>query len=465
MGLSWIAADPLALNDTRAWRDWTEVYLDYKLGKLTKERASQIYRAHKGKKRSDFTLGLFERFVVDVAKRIPKKGKPSETLLDRAIERTRWETLDRHLERMDRLLDPKRIAEKEKLYKAVWEYEDGSMTPRIVLTSHLYPYPERNEVDLSEWDTPPHTQGMVDEDMMLVTGLVKIYVNMVLGDDSLPILRADYGPGCIPTMFGCRTRFTKLIWKHIGVIDFEPPDVLPLDFAAIKSIIESGVPDLTKGFGGRVLETEGYFVEKLAQYESLRQTVHIGLCDMQGPFDLAYLLLGERIYKDVKDHPDMVAELLDLLTETFIRFAREQKRIIGEGLDRSYQREGYWAKGGVKVTDNAALRLSEDLYERFCKPYNERILREFGGGVIHVEKAAVKRIDSILRTEGLIGLSLRVPEDFDLGRIYGRAAQRQVCLILNSRFEEIQQGKPGMINIHEAVSLKKAKKWLTNRRS
>ena len=369
----------LALNDTMAWRDWTEIYFDYRLGKLTRERASQLYQAHKGKKRSGFTLDLFERFVVDVAKRIPREGTSSETLLDRAIERTGWETLDRYLERMDRFIDLRRIAEKEQLYRALWDYESGSRPPRIVLTPHLYPYAERNEVDLSEWDTPPYTQGMLDKDRMIVNGLARIYVNMVLGDDALPVLRAEYGPGCIPTMFGCKTRFTKLIWKHIGVHDYEPPDVLPLDLVSIKRVIESGIPDFTRGFGGKVLEVEAYFVETLGEYASLRQAVHIALCDMQGPFDLAYLMLGDRIYGDVRDHPNMVAELLDLLTETFIQFAGKQKRIIGEESDASYQWEGYWAKGGVKITDNAAARLSGEMYERFCIPHNQRILQEFGG--------------------------------------------------------------------------------------
>jgi len=95
----------------------------------------------------------------------------------------------------------------------------------------------------------------------------------------------------------------------------------------------------------------------------------------------------------------------------------------------------------------------------FCRPYNERVLREFGGGVIHVDRVAVKRIDNILHTEGLTGLSLRVPKDFNLSRIYERAAERRVCLILTGRFEEIQQKNPGVIIIHEAVSLKEAKQW------
>jgi len=453
----------LALNDTRAWRDWTEIYFDYKLGRLTKERAAEIYQAHREKERGIFTINLFEHFVVDVVRRIPQKGKPSELVLDRAIEKIRWETFDRHLERMDRLLDRKKIAETEQLYKAVWD-NDGSRTPRIIFTSHLYPYAERNEMDLSQWDTPPHTEGMEDRELMLVTGLAKIYVNTVLGDDSLPVLRADFGRGCIPTMFGCKTKFTKLIWKHIGVMDFEPPDVLPLDFSSIKNIIESGVPDISKGFGGRVLETEAWFVEKLAEYERLKQTIHIGLCDMQGPFDLAYLMLGERIFKEVKDHPNMIAELLELMTETFIRFAREQKKIIGEEFDTSYQWEGYWAKGGVRISDNAAAGLSGELYESFCKPYNQKIFREFEGGVIHIDQADTNRIDSILHTENLTGLSLSVAKDFDLDRTFEKAAERQVGLILRGGLEESHQKKTGTIWIHEAVSLKEAKKWLSSQR-
>ncbi|RKY66959.1 MAG: hypothetical protein DRQ02_07995 [Candidatus Latescibacterota bacterium] len=96
----------------------------------------------------------------------------------------------------------------------------------------------------------------------------------------------------------------------------------------------------------------------------------------------------------------------------------------------------------------------------FCRPYNERILREFGGGVKHVDRVAVEKIDNILHTEGLTGLSLRVPKDSNLSRIYERAAERRVCLIVTGRFEEIQQEKPGVIIIHEALSPKEAKQWV-----
>jgi len=72
----------------------------------------------------------------------------------------------------------------------------------------------------------------------------------------------------------------------------------------------------------------------------------------------------------------------------------------------------------------------------------------------------MKRIDLILHTEKLTGLSLRTSKDIDLGRIYGKAAERQVCLIVDGGLEESYPERSGMIRIHEAVSLKEAKKWL-----
>jgi uroporphyrinogen decarboxylase len=79
------------------------------------------------------------------------------------------------------------------------------------------------------------------------------------------------------------------------------------------------------------------------------------------PLSLARKLSGERLSTDLREHPDLVVDALEAITETLIRFA---DRALTEGL------------AGIFYSIQAASRTfhTEETYARFGEPYDRRFL-------------------------------------------------------------------------------------------
>ena len=82
------------------------------------------------------------------------------------------------------------------------------------------------------------------------------------------------------------------------------------------------------------------------------------------------------------DEPELVHALMDLITRTTITFVRRQKEVLGEPPDEMYH---WWYRvpAGVRVVDDVTFNVSPAMYAEFCRPYNERLFADFGGGYIH----------------------------------------------------------------------------------
>ena len=79
------------------------------------------------------------------------------------------------------------------------------------------------------------------------------------------------------------------------------------------------------------------------------------------PLSLARKLSGDRLATDLREHPTLVADALEAITETLVRFA---ERALGEGL------------AGIFYSIQAASRTfhTEEEYARFGEPYDRRFL-------------------------------------------------------------------------------------------
>jgi hypothetical protein len=169
-------------------------------------------------------------------------------------------------------------------------------------------------------------------------------------------------------------------------------------------------------------------MDTLSRYENLAQAVHIYVCDIQGPFDLAHLIMGHRIYMDVCDNPELVHQLLDLVTYTFIAFARMQREIIGEPEGFHYHSQHY-IRGGVRLCDDSPTNLSAEMYREFCKPYNERVFRELGGGWVHYCGKARQMLPEVLALKHVTGVNFGNPEKQDLEGMFLASAAARVPVI------------------------------------
>lgn len=315
--------------------------------------------------------------------------------------------LHQRLKALDAIVDPAHVAESERLLEDAFMYREVLRIPTIDSTG------------VKGWQGFPYAEAFDDIEKMLVNELGGVYVGANLRDDRMYTIRANYGVGTVASMFGCAISLTmnNMPWCEA------------LSEKALLEALDRGVPDVTKaGLGPRVIETERFYLETLAKYPNLSKAVKVFVCDTQGPFDTAHLVMGHRIYTEMYDNPDLVHRLLDIVTQTYIRFTQVQKELIGESNEWSFHTQQK-VRGGIRICEDAPTNISPAGYLEFSKPYNERALTAFGGGWIHYCGKGHQILPHILETPGVYGVNFGNPEMQDLDALYDTASRRGIGVI------------------------------------
>ena len=162
-----------------------------------------------------------------------------------------------------------------------------------------------------------YAEGYEDMEKMMVNELLGACYIAEAKTDSLPMIRSNYGVGIMPSLFGlnCRIVNDSMPWvDHLSSIE------------DIKRLIDNGIPDLDTGLGKRVIETHEFYAEKLSKFEKCKSFIPVYHPDLQGPFDIAHLICGGDIYYQVYDEPELLHQLLDLITKTYIAFMKRAKK-------------------------------------------------------------------------------------------------------------------------------------------
>ena len=290
-------------------------------------------------------------------------------MFDINLEGNKHDKLNVLLDWLEEHIDLGHTSKVEKAHVRALEYQQMETLPLSV----IYPV-EQGIVPY------PYSEAFYDPEKMLYNELVLSFnsiLNSVRLKDYFPLhIRSNHGIGIIASMFGA----------EIKLIEDNMPWVEPLgDIKKIEKAINGGVPDFNSGLGKKVIETHAFYLDKLKQYPKCSKAIHISQPDLQGPFDIAHLLMGTDIYYRLYDGSKIIHELLDVITETYIGF---RKYIDGQLTDRAGDDcmyvHGAIYKGKVVLKDDtAAVNLSQEMYDEFSGQYNEKILAAFGGGSLH----------------------------------------------------------------------------------
>lgn len=280
------------------------------------------------------------------------------------------------------------------------------------------------------WHCFPYQEAANDFEKMLFNELIgsvkgSVYNSLTLKDDSLPVIRANYGADILPSLFGLNST--------------SGPDgrfrVKPLEsIDAIRRIIDRGIPSLRSGLGAKVFATHQYFLERLSQYPKCNAVIKIAHPDLRGPLDIAHLIWGDDLYRAFYEEPQTVTELLTLITKTLIHFLKAVKAGINDEEDGFMHHRGSLYKGSVLLTDDFAANLPREIYLEFAQPYDEMILTAFGGGSIHYCGRADQWVFQMLETKGLAGLNIGQSAQtlfgFDfLNTVYRKAEKNKIAII------------------------------------
>jgi hypothetical protein len=214
--------------------------------------------------------------------------------------------------------------------------------------------------------------------------------------DWMPFLEPWHGVGVYANLFGCP-------------YDWDLCDY-PQTRCAISTAEEARrirKPDWRRG------EITRLVMESIRHYrDRVGDAIPIACTDTQSPIDTATLIWQtDGFFLACHDEPETVHRLLAMITDVIIEFTRAQLEAIGP----NPARPGHGAclsrprgrVSGIGLSDDLATVVSPQVYDRFCRPYDERIAAALGGVVIHA--CGVWRppiLETVRRIRGLAGVEL-----------------------------------------------------------
>lgn len=360
------------------------------------------------------------------------------------------------LEFLERNIDLEHIDKAKKRTKDVLSYK--SINERALLIFSL----AGNQC----FSSVPVADTHKDMSLLMYNQLMLSCEGVLVKDDRQFNLRADYGVGKLPSLFGAKSFFAdknQCPWcEHLPSKN------------DIRQIVEDGAPDLRLGFGQKVFDTYEYFSEQLAKYPIVEKAVNFCHPDLQGPFDVAHLLYGSDIYYDMYDEPELVHGLLSVVTDTFIEYMKKIKKNIKDEEDGFNFQWITLYRGSVLIRNDTLVTLSTDMYNEFVRPYDQRIIDAFGTASIHYcGQRQAWLSDMLTNTKGLKGINFgRVPVlEYDqsfLSEVYALAQLNDISILhynVDTDYDIVKNGnKSGITYLAVAKNINDAKELLASLR-
>ncbi|MGC9467679.1 MAG: hypothetical protein ACP5HS_03745 [Anaerolineae bacterium] len=340
--------------------------------------------------------------------------------------------IDRYLQDLERRIDPE---VEEALFAAWVRFVDGESEGPI-----FSPHREDSAAPATDW---PHVQindALGSYELMALQQLEACSQALAEGSGAVLAVRCNYGTGIIPTLFGAEL---FLMDREIDTL----PTVIPLGglgttnlnaslgkadetpaARAVKELLDRGVPDLRAGLGRRVFEMAETYQQLFAPYPKLRRYVHPYHPDLQGPMDICELLWGSSLFLALVEAEDLVLDLLELVTDTYVAFMEAWTKIVPFEPGPAV----HWSMvhgGNIMLRDDSAMNLSPRMFDRFVKPFDERLLQTFGGGGLHFCGRGDHYIRSASEMAGLTTVNLSQPEYNDMDAIFDHTVDKGLNII------------------------------------
>lgn len=285
-------------------------------------------------------------------------------------------------------------------------------TQRKFEGEYFLPKRERNIPAKKEWHKILINDAIADFDQMALHQFALCSDILEKGTGGLLCVRANYGTGIIPSLFD-----TELFMmdRALDTLPTTKPFSNPKD--RVKKLLDGGIPSINQALGAKTLEMGARFMEMKQQYPKINKHVHIYHPDLQGPMDICELLWGSSLFIDIYDVPDLVTQLLDLITDTYIQFMKAWDKIV-PSLDGYAIHWTMLHRGHIMLRDDSAMNFSPTMFKQFIQPYDQRLLDEFGGGGIHFCGRGDHYIDQIAQVNNVYAVNMSQPECNDMEIIF-----------------------------------------------
>lgn len=271
-----------------------------------------------------------------------------------------------------------------------------------------------------QWPTYPYNDAFVDPEKMLMNELGQVYARVRQRSIAPLNIRPNYGTVILASILGGPWQLTdnSLPWAH----------ELPGGRDAIGKLIDNGPADPTRELGGRCFATADYYRHVLAEFPPLDRAIDIYHPDLQGPYDVAHLVMGPDIFVAGYDEPELVERLVDVVTASYAAFIRLWGERVGfadaDGLTTHWS---FYIRGRIMLRNDTTILLRPEQYLQFVQPFDARLLSEFGG-TIHFCGKADQVFEPMLDTAGLAGVHMSQPELNNESRLRALAAARRLVV-------------------------------------
>ncbi|MBQ3049865.1 MAG: hypothetical protein IJC94_07920 [Oscillospiraceae bacterium] len=252
-----------------------------------------------------------------------------------------------------------------------------------------------------------------DPEKMFISELKSALSAAMANGDSVPSVRANVGCGALCTLYG-------------GLSQTFYPDKMPW---LLKHLTEEQLTELTV----ESLEESPEFKAGLEQMRFMKEMlegtgIEVYPMDLQGPIDMAHLLMGDEFFYAVYDDPELVHKVLEMALAADIYGMEKCLEIIAP-TDHvcHYNSLVLPAEKPLKVSEDTSTLLCEEHLNEYMKPYTERLLAHFGGGYIHYcgdNKHLLKLVPTVANN---LGLNFGNPERHDPKTVLDDLAEVGLC--------------------------------------
>ena len=232
-------------------------------------------------------------------------------------------------------------------------------------------------------------------------------------DFDMPNIKPNLGIGTIAAAFGCQLR----------VSDDSDPWAGPLiNSSCPEKVYELSCPDpASNPIFQRVRERISYL-----QHHS---DMPLRLVNVASPLVTASMIWD---YTDFMmaliESPKEAHHLLDMITKATIDYVNLQLESITDLHSMGHEVLCVPREVGLRISDDTAVLLSPKLYQEFGVQYNSRLAETFGGIVVHSCGDCKHILPTLLKTPGLRGLDLTIPQNSDWTAVAAGAGQVALSL-------------------------------------
>jgi hypothetical protein len=257
-------------------------------------------------------------------------------------------------------IDHIEIERRKQLRRDLWNYRKVDHIPIVVWLRHTFGYSLHEQLQATE--------------VQFQVNIERIRKALrTLPDDYIPYARVTPGYMTIATMFGL-----PVYWGDFP--DVAPGVAAPL-ITDLEQVYSLSRPSLDSGLAPEGLQRLRYHAANLPP------DVYLTGLDLGGPLNSCKdLVESNLLFTGFYDNPAALHHLLDLVTSVQLGLYQAVIQAAG-GLERmtSIDFDPVWAPEGYKsfVSDDVCAAISPAIFERFSKPYNDRLYQPWGSGMLH----------------------------------------------------------------------------------